>query len=317
MKKGYIKTGRVMASKPTQIMTFKELGEEFLKYSEIRGLSTYTIASYRYQIGYILEFGGRGLKCADIGSDFMQRYVQYLKEEKRISNPVTINSYLQNTSPILKYGIQKRYILVQVAIPYVKGQECIKEIYNEEELHTLLAQPKKRDFVSVRTHAIIWMLASTGIRARELRELRIKNIDLLNRILKVNQTKNKKPRIIPVSTSLYQVLENYAMIRGGDAEDYLFPSIYNEILAMTSLQDSVKKYCIARGVEKHGLHMFRHTFITNAVNQNVNPLILQRITGHSTMTQLNRYYNARTFDLIDVIDGIAPKDKTRKATFKK
>jgi integrase/recombinase XerD len=76
-------------------------------------------------------------------------------------------------------------------------------------------------------------------------------------------------------------------IRGGDLDDYLFPTVYNEIMAMSSLQDSVKKYCNERGVYKTSLHLFRHTFITNAVNQNVNPLLLQRIKGHSTMQQLN------------------------------
>jgi transposase-like protein len=40
----------------------------------------------------------------------------------------------------------------------------------------------------------------------------------------------------------------------------------------------LKKYRNERGVYKTSLHLFRHTFITNAVNQNVNPLILQRIT---------------------------------------
>lgn len=85
---------------------------------------------------------------------------------------------------------------------------------------------------------------------------------------------------------------------------------------MSSLQDSVKSYCNDRGVYKTSLHLFRHTFITNAVNQNVSHLILQRITGHSAMHQLNKYYNARTVDLVDVIDGIAPNNNKRKKKFK-
>jgi Site-specific recombinase XerD len=316
VKRGDIKAERVMASKPSQNKSFRELGEEFLRYSEIRGLSEWTIKSYRYQISYFLEFAGEGLMCKDIGLDLMEEYILFMKQKKEISNPVTLNSYLQNVSPLIKYGINKRYILNQFPMPFVKGQETFKEIYSDDEINALLETPSKKDFITVRTHTIIWMLASTGIRARELRELRNKNVDMLNRAITVNETKNKRPRRLPISKSFYDVLMAYIEMRGGDGEDYLFPTMYNEILAMSSLQESVKRYCRERGVYKTSLHLFRHTFITNAVNQNVSPLILQRITGHSTMHQLNRYYNARTVDLVDVIDGIAPVTSKKKSYFK-
>ncbi len=218
--------------------------------------------------------------------DVLEDYILYMKEEKGISNTVTLNSYLQNISPLIKYGVKKRYILEKFAIPFIKGQETFKEIYTDDEIKVLLEIPNMKDFVTTRTHTIIWVLASTGLRARELRELRIKNVDMINRAITANETKNKKPRRVPISLSLYDVLFNYMEIRGGDLEDYLFPTIYNEILAMSTLQDSVKTYCNKRGVYKTSIHLFRHTFITNAVNQNVSPLILQRITGHSTMKQL-------------------------------
>ena len=316
MKRGEIKGSRLMASKPSQNKTFKELAEEFIRFSEVRGLSEWTIKSYKHHTRYFIEFAGENLMCKDIRLDLLEDYILYLREQKGLTNSVTLNFYLRNISPIIKYGIKKRYILNDFMVPVIKGQETFKEIYSEEELKLLLNTPNKKDFVTTRTHTIIWVLASTGIRARELRELRIKNIDLINRAITVNETKNKKPRRVPISVSLYDVLLNYMEIRGGDPDDYLFPTIYNEIMAMSSLQDSVKVYCNERGIYKTSLHLFRHTFITNAVNQNVNPLILQRISGHSTMQQLNKYYNARTVDLIDIIDGIAPKNSKKQSYFK-
>ncbi len=317
MRKGDIKTSRVSGIKPLENKTLEQLSDEFIRQAEIRGLSECTIKSYRYHTGYFIDFIGNNFECKNINLALIEKYILYMKHDKGITNPITLNSYLRNMSPMIKYGIQKRYILQNFQIPLIKEQETFKEIYTNEELNSLLTKPNKRDFITIRTYTIIWTLASTGIRARELRELEIGDVDLINRTITVNKTKNKKARRLPISLSLYDVIADYLILRCGNSDEYLFCSIYNEILAMSSLQDSVKTYCNQRGISKTSLHLFRHTFITNAVNQNISPLILQRITGHSTLKELNRYYNARTIDMIDVIDEIAPKTSRKQSVFKK
>lgn len=296
---------------------YSELYEQFIQQLKIKGRSEQTIQSYYYHNKYFMQFLGGDIYCDEITSSTLETYIRYIQDTKGITNGITINSYLRNISPIIKFGMKKGYILEEFMIPAVKEQEVIKEIYTQEELHDLLEKPKKRDFVELRTWAIIWTFASTGIRARELRELLVKNVDLLNRTINVNKTKNKKARILPISISLAEVLEEYLILRGGEGEDYLFPSVYETQLAMSSLQKTIKSYCNSRGIEKTSLHLFRHTFITNAVNKNVSPLILKRITGHSTMKELNRYYNAKTADIVNVIDEIAPQSDKKESYFKK
>lgn len=296
---------------------YTELFTEFINQLKIKGRAEQTIISYHYHNKYFLEFLGEDICCCDIKESTIDDYILYIKNTKHIKNATTINSYIRNISPIIKFGIKKGYILDDFLIPQVKGQQTIKEIYSPEELKTLLNKPKKRDFVTVRTWTVIWTLASTGIRSRELRELKIKNVDLLNRAITINSTKNKKPRNVPISLSFLEVIQEYLEIRNGNGEDYLFCNVYNGKLAMSSLQKSVKNYSNERGISKTSLHLYRHTFITNAVNKNVSPLILQRITGHSTMKELNRYYNAKTVDMVNVIDEIAPKTDKKESYFKK
>lgn len=314
MLKGDIKTGRIQAAQSTKI-TWLGLANEFIKSAQFRGLAEQTIRTYEHNREYFFRFAG-DIPCSEIDSNLMESYLEYLRDEKGLTNPVTINSYLGNLSPILKYGFRKRYIKENISVPTVKGQETFKEIYSQDELDRLLEKPLQNDFVTIRAWCIVWTLTCTGIRARELRNLKIKNVDMFNRQLIVNVTKNKKPRIIPISAQLFEVLKEYLLIRGGEPDDYLFASIYNEQLAMTTLQDSVKNYSTKRGVNKYSLHLFRHTFITNAVNTGVSPLMLQRITGHSTLMQLNRYYNARTEDLVQIIDSITPSLKQKKQILK-
>jgi len=55
--------------------------------------------------------------CKDIGLGMIEGYILHMKEQKGISNSVTLNSYIQNISPLIKYGVKKRYILNQFPMP--------------------------------------------------------------------------------------------------------------------------------------------------------------------------------------------------------
>lgn len=317
MKRGEIVGSRKVGKTTSkERISYKKLFDEFYNSLLIKGRAEQTLITYKYHNKYFTEFIGEGFYCDEITVETLEDYIRYIKNVKKINNGITINSYLRNISPIIKYGMKKGYILKDFLIPVVKEQETFKEIYTQEELSELLRKPKEMDFVTLRTWTIIWTLASTGIRARELRELKVGAVDLVNRTIAVNATKNKKARYLPISSSLTEVLEEYLQIRNGEHGEYLFPSVYNSKLASSSLQKGIKNYCNERGINKTSLHLFRHSFITYAVNKNISPLILKQITGHSTMKELNRYYNAKTIDMINIIDDIAPKINKRVSYFK-
>lgn len=319
MIKGDIKGTRVFKKNTRKKILYDDLFKEFYRSMEIKGRAEDTLKTYKHHNKYFTEFlkinYGDNVCCDVISLETFEDYIRYLKA-KGIDNNITINSYMQNVSPVVKYGYRKGYIFDEFRIPYLKVQETFKEIYSPHEMNLLLQKPKNKEFTSIRTWAIIWTFASTGVRATELRNLEVGAVDLINRSIVVNHTKNKKARYLPISNALAEVLEEYLKFRGGEDGEYLFPSVYNEQMARTTLQKGIKKYCNARGVEKTSLHLFRHTFITNAVNANCSPLILKKITGHSTMKELNRYYNATLMDVVEIIDGIAPKTNKKGNYFK-
>lgn len=322
MQKGDIKGKVKFKQNVKSNLLYDELFQQFKRLTEIKGRSVYTIKAYQYHHNYFMEFlnhqfGHQKVYCSDINLQVLEEYIYYIKTVKQITNGVTINSYLHNISPVIKYGVEKGEIVKDFKIPFVKYQETFKDIYTQEELQSLLTKPKDINFTNIRTWAMIWLFASTGIRSNELRELNVGAVDLYNRTIVVNHTKNKKPRVLPVSLSLAEVMEEYLQLRDGEKDDYLFCSVYGGMMARTTLQKAIKIYCNQRGVDKTSLHLFRHTFITNAVNSNVSPLILKKITGHRTLKELNRYYNATTYDTVEIIDNIAPKLNIKVNKFKK
>ncbi|HEY5562780.1 MAG TPA: tyrosine-type recombinase/integrase [Clostridiaceae bacterium] len=316
LKKG-ISKGQQMFKNEGKIIkkTYQEAFDEYIVKANIRGLAKETISTYHHHHKYFTSFLGDIKNCRDITLEIVESYVLFLKE-RDIKN-TTINSYLQNISPVIKYCINQGYILENFNIPQVKFQEEFKEILTEDELNTLLQPPKGKDFVSIRVYTCIWLLASTGLRASELRNLKVKNVNMIDRVIMCNNTKNRKARYLPISSSLYEVLDKYLVLRSGEGEQYLFPTVYGEILSRTSLQKGVVKYCHERGINKSGIHIYRHTFITRSVEKNVSPLILKNITGHSSFKQLNHYYNAKVSSMVDVIDIIAPKLNKKESFVKR
>ncbi|QNU65907.1 phage integrase SAM-like domain-containing protein [Ruminiclostridium herbifermentans] len=172
----------------TQKSKEKSLGEVAEKYYNlctIRGTSEITIKGYKYALKYFNEFNGD----SPINSVTVNMYILYLK--KNGFKDTTINSYIRKLSPIFNYGHSKGY-LPKVEIIELKVQKTFKDIYTEQEMNLLLKPPKQKDFVSIRNWCIVWVFASTAIRRTELINLKVMNVDMVNRVIALNHTKNKK-----------------------------------------------------------------------------------------------------------------------------
>lgn len=298
----------IMFKNPS-LKTFKELCEEHQRYCKINNLSPVTLNTYKVAETYFIRFVGEDIICKIINQETIDNYKLYLLSTD--VSAVTVNSYIHNLSPAIKFGMKRGYINSYIEFKGVRAQEKIKDIYTPEELKILLKKPnvKKRGFAEFRNWSIINFLLATGVRARELRNVKIEDIDFKNNVIKLQVTKNNKARIVPISTALKSVLTEYLTYRQSNSDDdYLFPNIYGEQLPRTTLQMSITKYCKKRGIEKYSLHLFRHCFATNYLRAGGNPLTLQRILGHSTLKMVNKYIQMNTRDLQQDIDKFNPLD---------
>lgn len=86
-------------------------------------------------------------------------------------------------------------------------------------------------------------------------------------------------------------------IRKGSEEDYLFCSVFGEQVTRTRLFNSMQDYNKKRGVNKSGLHRYRHTFAKKWILNGSNTLKLKEILGHSNLDMVTNYVNIFTEDL--------------------
>lgn len=286
----------------TQI-SFKSLFELYVRECQKKGLAEETISGYKNAIRYFLDFTGYELLCCDVTQDLINEYYLYLQEHYK---PQTVNSYAFKVAPTVFYGIKKGYIKEGIEFTHCKEQLEIKDIYSQQELEILLKRPKENDFCEIRAWTIINLFLATGIRAKELRYLKVGDVNLQNSYIVLNATKNKEARILPMPTTLYNIITEWIQLRDATKDDWLFCNIYGEQLQRSVLQNLVKRYSLKRGVKKYGLHLYRHTFITLSVRNGMDSIMLKRITGHKSMKMLERYYACNPTDLVNVIDEYNP-----------
>jgi integrase/recombinase XerD len=137
-------------------------------------------------------------------------------------------------------------------------------------------------------------MIDTGLRINECLTLERSKIDFDNLLLSVIGKGNKE-RIVPFSYELRKVLFKYAAL-------HRFELMFcTKNGCKVSYDNILRDFYLLFGkleIKPDGaFHSFRRTFATNYVRNGGNPLVLQRLLGHTTLQQTNVYIKLITEDL--------------------
>ena len=225
------------------------------------------------------------------------KYKEY--NSKSGSSIDTINTYGRRLRTFFNFCEEQGWCSVKVK-PFT-GQSAVQETYTKEELEKLLKKPnlKKCGFPEYRNWVIINLLMNSGARCGTIRSILIKDVDLDNNIIYYRHTKNKSLQIIPICSEFKKILKEYMRIRGGSAEDFLFPTENNEQLSNSGFRTTMVRYNKSRGVERTNLHAFRHTFAKLYLLEcGGDAFTLQKLLGHSTLDMTRNYCNLYNADIV-------------------
>lgn len=176
-------------------------------------------------------------------------------------NDVSMGTYARDLKTLMRFFMKRKY-LPRFEIPLPKASKTPIQTYTDDELKKLLKKPDVRKciFSTYCSWVIVNFLLSTGVRQNSLINVKIRDVDFDNSVVYVNMTKNRKPLIIPLNEDILKILKEYLQYRGGEADDWLFCSVYGKQLTRSSNYHALWDYCHERGVEQTGVHRFRHTF---------------------------------------------------------
>ena len=143
---------------------------------------------------------------------------------------------------------------------------------------------------------IILFAIETGMRRGEIVSIRWRDVDLQRRSVRLTQTKNGRPRSIPLSKAAMGLLP----VQNGsheDAEARVFPITGN---ALRLAWERVKKRA---GIEDLRFHDLRHEAISRFFEKGLSVPEVASISGHRDLRMLQRYSNARNEVIFAKLDA--------------
>lgn len=146
-------------------------------------------------------------------------------------------------------------------------------------------------------HSFVVLAIETGMRFGELLGIRWEHINLMTQTIFLPDTKNGHPRTVPLSTRAVGAINALPRAINGK----LFPSGYQSIhnafnLAVTKAQSThPDSHRFLRGLRFHDL---RHEAVTRLFEKGLNPIEVGMVSGHKTLSMLQRYTHLRAESLI-------------------
>lgn len=291
----------------TSIYTLSQVHEKFIKRCKAQRYSEASIKRH-LEILHILELFRADARVSDVDIEFWQDFVIWLEEERDIK-PATINSYCKLVKAFFNWLIAEGYVApFKMKVPgYTKP---IKEPYSDDELLRLLQKPdlKKVTFAEYRCWVMINYFLSTGQRLRSVVNIKNRDLDLDNGLVHLKETKNKEEVILPLSDSICDILRDWQKVRGDEPDDYVFCKYDGKQMTKRGVEDAISNYNRKRGVDKTGIHLFRHTYAYRYLMAGGDVFRLQKLLTHKNINITKDYLNLRVDDLKIGYNELNPLD---------
>lgn len=299
--------------------TLNDYVVEYIEYCEYRKrLDRKTLKAYRIDLKQYTDY------LQNISEfyfkDNLDKYITHLHKQykpktvkRKIASLKAFFHYMEykeilSENPFSKLDIRFREAkLLPKTIPFHSLQAFLSTLYQQKEK----AASEYQFRCCIRDIAVIELLFATGMRISELCSLRPADIDFVSNNILI-YGKGAKERILQIGNP--EVLSALSLYHETFRTDiaacgYFFVNRLQKRLSDQSVRYMITHYAKLAGIEQHLTpHMFRHSFATLLLEQDVDIRYIQRMLGHSSISTTEIYTHVSNIKQKDILFNKHPRN---------
>jgi len=215
----------------------------------------------------------------------------------------------------------------------LRRHDLVAEIYHLREpqrVPLILSQDETRRLLlmapNLKTRVLLSLAYGTGLRVGEVVKLKVRHIDSVQRIIRVEQGKGLKDRHVMLSPETLALLRDWWAERSArwdndiSADDrWLFPGRRKGLhLSTRQVSRLFHEAADVAGIRKAvTLHTLRHSFATHLFDRGVDIRTIQALLGHDKLETTARYTRVATGMISNVESPLDDLSGDRKRKGKK
>lgn len=288
--------------------------DEFVKYlKDEQGKSDSTIEAYRRDVCALEKYmDSLGISLTDVNDTDVAGYFLNIRKEGKSAS--TMRRKLASIRMFYSYLCEKKLMesnpVGKLTVP--KNEKKEVEYLTYEEVVSLLELPDD-SLSGKRDRAILEAMYATGMRVREVTEVKVKDCNTLMGFISFSG-KHGKARIVPLGGPAKAALNEYIngardeMLKGREDHGYLFVNYMGEPMTRQGLWKILKAYGQKAGLEDRMTpHILRSSFAVHMVQNGADIKSLQELMGHEDIAATQIYMSVKKNKIKEVYDRTHPR----------
>jgi integrase/recombinase XerD len=261
-----------------------------------RGLAENSLLAYRRDLESVEDFlqGHRGTTIAGASGLDLRLYLQDQSRAGRSTR--TVARRYAALRVFLKFlETQGRDVSDQLRqIERPKPERALPKILSRAQVNQLIAAPNPKSLLYARDVAILELLYASGLRASELCDLKLRDVNLQVGCVRA-LGKGMKERVVPMGQYALDAIQRYLAdcrpkLEKLPPSDRLFLSRTGKPLDRVALWMLVEKYGRTSGILKSiSPHVLRHCFASHLLGGGADLRVVQELLGHSDIATTQIY----------------------------
>jgi site-specific recombinase XerD len=245
---------------------------------QMHGFSPCTHESYLSAVRDLAKYTHRSPDTLSHGD--LKRYFKHLVLERRLA-PASVHVSYHGIRFLYREVLAWPEVDLEIALP--KRPQRIPALLTRAEVAAIL-----NACTDARHRAMLSVCYGCGLRLSEVLALRVGDIDSERKLLRIEQGKGAKDRLVSISPALLEALRAYWRLYR--PREWLFTGRDGAPLCSGTLQRAYTRAKRHAGVTKvGGIHALRHAYATHQLAAGLQVERLQRLMGHRSIHTTLRY----------------------------